>query len=38
MTHNLINKLCSVRIGLTLILALFMAVTSWAKTEPYQLH
>ena len=34
MTHNLINKLCSVRIGLTLILALFMAVTSWAKTEP----
>ena len=34
MTHNLINKLCSVRIVLTLILALFMAVTSWAKTEP----
>ena len=34
MTHNLINKLSSVRIGLTLILALFMAVTSWAKTEP----
>ena len=33
MIHNLINKLRSVRMGLALILALFMAVTSWAKSE-----